>query len=352
MTINDVTPMIDGISDKPRDANLAECEYYLRWLARCRGVVVPVDAKFRPEGIVAGCPAAIVLEMPGYGQSQAVTCELLDDAGEVIKTMILPPKANGSLPMDKAQAKAWTGLTTVRKVRGKAAAAPVVETPAPIAETVPVAAPTVETVAPASPDVAAVVAALEARIAALEAGRTVSALPAAANDVDVPARRTAREEAAIRRAWAMRCAMRERADLDRRALEATNGAYRGLLDQYAEARAIADSVKNDRDALDVMLTAARAQISAADRANATLRQQVRDTGRRADRLVTIATAKRRAAAGDRAALLRVQSDLAGAQAETRAVQRRFATLKDAVASSPAAAAVVTRKMPVNALAEG
>lgn len=334
MNLYDATPMIDGLTDKARDANRIEIETYLRWVARSRGIMLPPNAKFDALGVAAmvdGKPV-LLLAMPGYGQSQAVTCELLDDAGAVVKTMTLPPKANGSLPMDKAQVKTWTGLTTPRKARTKAAAAPMVETPAPIAETAPVAAPTVEpvAVAPASPDVAAVVAALEARIAALEAGRTVSALPAAANDVDAPARRTAREEAAIRRAWAMRCAMRERADLDRRALMAT---------------------KDDRDALDVMLTAARAQIAAADRANGTLRQQVRDTSRRADRLVTIATAKRRAAAGDRAALLRVQSDLAGAQAETRAMQRRYSTLKDAVASSPAAAAVVTRKMPTNALTE-
>ncbi|WP_334656709.1 hypothetical protein [Sphingomonas panaciterrae] len=49
------------------------------------------------------------------------------------------------------------------------------------------------------------------------------------------ARRSDAERRAILRAWRFRREMRERADLDRRALEAANGAYRGALDVLRKA---------------------------------------------------------------------------------------------------------------------
>jgi hypothetical protein len=57
------------------------------------------------------------------------------------------------------------------------------------------------------------------------------------------ARRSDSERRAIVRAWRLRCEMRERADLDRRALEAANGAYRGALDVLRKANEERDAAK-------------------------------------------------------------------------------------------------------------
>jgi hypothetical protein len=122
-TIMDVTPYIDTIDPKARDANTAEREFYLRWLARSRGVYVPADATFTAEGIHERFNGAVILDMPGYGQSQTVTCEILDDGGNVVRTLPLPVDKSGKLPMTAAQAKEWTGITPARKTRAKASPA-------------------------------------------------------------------------------------------------------------------------------------------------------------------------------------------------------------------------------------
>lgn len=264
-------------------------------------------------------------------------------------------------PAVVAAAREALAAAPVRKprvVKARPIATPVVEAvepveiaqeAAPVVISAPISDPVAE--APALPvaaipaDVTALVAALEARIAALETSRGYSAPPAPANDAVAPVRRSERQAAAIRRAWSMRKAMRERADLDGRALFAANGAYRGSLDALQHRTAELVQVRAQLAAAETRADAAERRVSAQDRDAAGLRAELRAAQGRAERLVTIATGKRRAAASDRAALDRVRADLAGAQAETRAVQRRYATIRDALAASPVAAAVVAKRTP-------
>jgi hypothetical protein len=118
-------------SDQPRDARPEEVRQYLLWVA-----------------------------MPGYGQSQTVVCELLDDAGDVVKTMPLPVDRRGKLPMNAAQVQEWTGLERVKKARK-----------APTKRDQPEKAPTEP-----ETDLRAVVAALAAQVALLT--ETLAAQPA------------------------------------------------------------------------------------------------------------------------------------------------------------------------------
>jgi len=246
-TIYDVTPdFTSTTNDRPRAANYDEVEFYLRWLARCRGLIVPTDARFGPQGIFCPSTNAYVVKMPGYGVKDVVTCEILDDAGEVVRTMPLPADKRGKLPMTAAQVKDWSGLKATRKPR--AAAAPVVTAVEP--ETAPQAdtSHTPATVSAAA-DVAAMlelVAELASRVATLER-RPVAA----------PTRqRTEREARAIQRAWNMRKARRERADLDRRALEATSAAYHAQVAAREEAEFYLQCEREDRarDALKATAT--------------------------------------------------------------------------------------------------
>jgi len=324
---------IDGLTDKPRAADQREVDAYLEWLADRRGIMVPASAHYSVSGIWDG--KECILEMPGYGADTTVTLEELDEAGEVVRTSRIGTNAKGQIGLAADAVRKACALPKVTKPRKARAAAPVVEAVA--ADPAPVAA--------IPDDVAALVASLVARIEALETSRGYSAPPAPANDAVTPVRRSERQAAAIRRAWAMRRAMRERADLDARALVAANGAYRSLLDQYATRTAEADQARAQLAAAEARADAAERRVSVQDRDAAALRAQLRTVEARAERLVTIATGKRRAAASDRAALDRVRADLAGAQAETRAVQRRFATLRDALAASPVAAAVVAKRTP-------
>jgi hypothetical protein len=353
-TIWNVHTGVETLTDKPRAADQAELDFYLCWLARSRGIVIPAGSHTGPMGIIHD--NVVILEMPGYGVPDVVTCEILDDAGEVVRTMTLPADKRGKLPMTAAQAKDWTGLETVKKPRKARAAAPVIaETPisAPVsADPTPAA-----TLAPET-DVVALLAARVAALEAVAANRAPVAIPAPANDDTVRPVRSERERAAVIRAWRMRCEMRERADLDRRALLAANGAYRGALDIIAsankevtslalaldDARTALKAEQTDRDALCEERNAARAHAATLDRDNTALRAQLRDATRRADRLVMIATGKRRAAATAEAACARAVADLRGAEAERRAVAARFAKLEAALDASPAAAAVVSRKL--------
>jgi hypothetical protein len=150
-TLFDATPGFTTGTDKPRDCTQHELSVYLVWLALRHGVYVPADAQFQPRGIWSPSDSAYILDMPGYGQSGTVTCEILDDAGNVVRCMPLPVDNRGKLPMTAAQAKDWTGLQTVRKSR-KAAAKPEHAAAAPEAVAVapePVAVP-VEAPAPVS----------------------------------------------------------------------------------------------------------------------------------------------------------------------------------------------------------
>ena len=120
-------------AEKPRAANAKEIRAYLRWLAERDGVTIPAQAEYRPEGIVV--LGDVIVPMPGYGQSQVVICEILDDAGNVVRTMPLPADKRGKLPMTAKQAREWSGLEPVRKSkRKKATPTPVQSDPIPVAE--------------------------------------------------------------------------------------------------------------------------------------------------------------------------------------------------------------------------
>ncbi len=136
---------------KPRVASPDEVRAYLQWLAGRRGVVVPANAIFTEMGIFERTPAngcgERLLEMPRA--STVVTCEILDDAGAVVRTMPLPVDGKGKLPMTAKQVQEWTGLDPVKvrkprqsraqAVTAPSAAAPVEDAPAPAIA--PVAAP-------------------------------------------------------------------------------------------------------------------------------------------------------------------------------------------------------------------
>lgn len=308
---NDPTPQAD---DAARS--------YLQWLAGRRGVEVPDGAIYRLDGIWSGYGkgAALLLAMPGYGASQVVTMETLDETGNVIRSQSVTNAKRGKISLSADQVLAATGLTKGRKPRaakprypldprqalrmtaaemqaycdatraGESRVAAAVEAVAPIevdptAETAAVSDPVAPVLAtdPAAVDVAALVA----RIATLEAAvdqlllYALQAAPPAVEmtatpdrgngDAVAPGRRSDAERRAIVRAWRMRGEMRARADLDRRALEAANGAYRGALDVLRAANGERDAARAkverlEFDAVDLaqQLAAATARADAAE----------------------------------------------------------------------------------------
>jgi hypothetical protein len=165
-----------------------------------------------------------------------VTLEEMDADGRVIRTSRIGTDKKGHIGLKAAAVVKATGLEKVRKPRAlktKPAAAPVAAPaarPDPIIAPIcqPAAAPAVKP-AQAANDDATGGDGLTARIAALEAIVARLARPVVAGKRV----RSEAERRAIIRAWNMRRTMRERADLDRRALFAANGAYRGALDAIA-----------------------------------------------------------------------------------------------------------------------
>lgn len=136
---------------KPRVASPDEVRAYLRWLAGKRGIAIPGNAIFTETGVYErttanGCGERL-LEMPRA--STVVTCDILDDAGTVVRTMPLPVDGKGKLPMTAKQVQEWTGLDPVkvrkpRQSRAQAVTAPSTATPvedAPAPVIAPVAAP-------------------------------------------------------------------------------------------------------------------------------------------------------------------------------------------------------------------
>ncbi|MBX9816055.1 MAG: hypothetical protein K2X76_15260 [Sphingomonas sp.] len=220
--------------------------------------------------------------------------------------------------------------------------------PCPITGT-PVAPENADAISDTAPGVAALwamVQALSERLAVVEAGRAgVMPEPAVVPDgfaapVEAPAPlpadprargvveardarrggRTAGERAAIVRAWQARRQARERADLDRRALLAANGAYQGLLDQFAARGADLAAAQAEIETLRAQLLQAHAQIDrerernriAIDTEEALMRARARG-----DRLA-------RHALGQRTKLARAAIDLRGARAEAGVLRRRLA----------------------------
>jgi hypothetical protein len=246
LNLFDHTQGLPYTAEKPRAADAHEIRAYLEWLAAVRGITIPADARFYTAGIWTGTgeDARCVMDMPGYGVTDTGTMETLDEDGEVIRKVPLATDKKGKLVLTAAQIATACALPKVRKAR-KAAAKPV-ERAEPVSTT---SAPSDDVVA------------LLARVAALESAmRTVglavtTAKPVAANDDAAPPRRTERERAAILRAWRMRREMRERADLDRRALEAANVWARAevarvgeALEQAANARTAATAYKSEMEA--------------------------------------------------------------------------------------------------------
>lgn len=236
MDLFNVHQGIESLSDKPRSATVEERNAYLRWLAQSRGIVLPHDAAFDDKGIDSRSAGGYVLEMPGYGAQAIPTCEVLDEDGNVIRTITLPadPKGKGALPMTAKQVQEWTGLEKVRRRRATKTTAP----------------------APVQPEAAEPV-----KAEPLTPAPSTQELPArygvrfdapaghAANDNLAPRReRSTAERRSIMRAWRMRSEMRARADLDRRALLAANGDNRCLHEALQDAEATTDAMRAERDA--------------------------------------------------------------------------------------------------------
>lgn len=190
----DATPGFIGTpQDRPRDVTEEEEKIYLRWLAHKRGVEVPEDATYSGDGIFDPATKAIILPMPGYdsfGASQTVTCEIMGDDGEVVRTIVLPLDRAGKLPMTKEQVQGWSGLEKVRKRRATAKPAK--------AEPIPVAAPV------SDGDLFGAVSALVDRIASLEstlAGGLAGLAPVALPVEAEPGERASGEALAARDAY-------------------------------------------------------------------------------------------------------------------------------------------------------
>ncbi|PTR08658.1 MULTISPECIES: hypothetical protein [unclassified Novosphingobium] len=264
-------------NDGPRQPHAQEIRAYLDWLAERDGVHVPPGAEYHLAGIWSRAECRYIVAMPGYGQAQVATCEVLDDAGNVVRTMALPQDKRGGIPATAKQVRDWCGLEPVKAKRGKRAAAleavsqdcpptrdeapaqggqdakeapaPTCGTSSPVCAPEPALAPETAVIEPVSnpdklpasidlDDIAARVAALEQTIAALSVARTGTPTADAA-PASTHAKRTPAHERAIRRAWAERKARRaaevEIAQLEVRYARATDAA---ALAQQGEAAAM------------------------------------------------------------------------------------------------------------------
>lgn len=226
MNLFDVHTGCKSLGAKPRNATQNEVRAYLKWIAARQGVTVPANAEYHPAGIWSPSAREYIVEMPGHGQKQIVTCEILDDAGAVVRSMALPQDKKGGIPATAKQVQEWTGLKPVKAKRAKVAdpipvAAPALE---PV-ETQEVLAPTCDkpepaiapTLAPAVDleSIAARIDALESALATLSAisvdDREIATSPVAITEAapfDHLPKRTPAHERAIRRAWAERKARR------------------------------------------------------------------------------------------------------------------------------------------------
>jgi hypothetical protein len=360
--------------EKPRDADREERDAYLLWLAERAGLDTSLDRYFSDQGATFGrClkaglwhviesqrtppeyeTGAFCVVMPGYGRQPHVTCDILNDDGTTARTITLPADAKGKLPFSKDQAREWSGIAKpARRTAARKAVERVSAVPAPVE---PAAAPVTSVAAPVPPvaasrdsdDLVARVEALEATLRRMGLA-IASSTPSAANDDARPARRSAGERAAIMRAWRIRCDARARRDLDTRALEAANGAYRGALDvieaknaaavdleriaSLASARADAaeDAVAEmERRADDEAARAVAAEMRADDLARRLWSAEQRAAGadNRVARMV-------RAAADYRRSARRAGEDVRASRAEARALAGRLATAQRAVAAASA-----------------
>jgi len=320
--------------EKPRQASTDEVRAYCEWLARRDGI--PTDD----------------VVMPGTGALERVTLETLDDDGNVIRSSVIGLNSRLQIGIDKAAVRAVVGkVEKPRKVRTSLRAP---EKPAERVEALPAPVAPVEALKslPEASDEALApkstlpnVLDLLDRIERLEAlvkhsgqigNLRMSPVPAPANDATASAKRTksVSECAAIRRAWAMRQQMRERADLDRRALLQANGGYRILSEALAKAEAA--------------LASTTAQVASGDRALTEMRRQLATLQGRSDRLARVAIDQRRkarhAVAGANVEVDRLRADLGISRASERQTLRKLEVMRDAVASSPAVTRLVEKRM--------
>ena len=89
---------------------------YLRWLAQRRGIALPATAHFTDKGIFAGSAvgAECLIEMPGSSEEyqrsiRTIEVEELDEAGEVIHSSRIGLKPNGALPWDQKKVRGIAG---------------------------------------------------------------------------------------------------------------------------------------------------------------------------------------------------------------------------------------------------
>jgi hypothetical protein len=301
MNLFDVTDCWVGTgpkSDKPRNANNDEVRAYLKWLAKERGVFIPHDADYGPAGIYSNArdPGGRVplVEMPGYGARDVVTVDILNDAGEVIRTSTIGLKPNGALGIDRAAVVAMVALPPRKRGRKAKVATETRQEPqeivsAPVAPVEPVAAPVA---APAGDGdgfssnfrainrLDAEIALLRARLDRVEGVAAHEPAPVE-TQAPLPIVRDTRPARlrVVRRYLAMRQerqAMREKAALDEAALIAGNAFYgrehaawndriAQAETQAADARNAATGYRHEMETLDTENRQLRADIAARPR---------------------------------------------------------------------------------------
>lgn len=254
MNLFDVTRGLPVLcNDKPRSATLEEQRAYLCGLARRRGFdpgehfeingngydaprCIIIGECFAPElrDYKAGtttpplyAEGSVCIPTPGYGRQPVVTMDILDDAGEIVRTIPLPADKRGKLPITAAQLKEYSGLKSVRGKRQVAQPASIVEQSAPSEAIAPVPQP----ITPAG-DIAAILARLEALERAMASSPTV-AIAAPVNDNTQPRERTALERRAVVRAWRMRRELRDARDR-RRSIDAVHRGMDAHIDRLEQ----------------------------------------------------------------------------------------------------------------------
>lgn len=354
----DVHTGCNSLSPKPRNATDDEVRAYLQWIAAKQGVTIPANAAYHPAGI--WCPAAreYIVAMPGHDQTQIVTCEILDDAGNVVRSLPLPQDKRGGIPATAKQIQQWSGLTPVKGKRAKAAAIIDVDMPSPGAPEAK-AAPSPVSDTPEAPEalhaapepnfdalssIADRVAALELAISTLSANKRDTPIGETASQGR--AKRTPAHERAIRRAWAERKARRAArftASLKRDQLDKANRSiayWRGMAEGLQEKcdewealqhrtweEAMGHKMKRRRAVLTArrqwkMRLLARQQNFASEAREREQRELRRRSAERSRRMIAAArqaaTDQRRRAQVAEAGLAKLRKDMADASAPERA----------------------------------
>jgi hypothetical protein len=359
--------------DKPRCATNEEAGAYLRDIAQRAGLPfahdMALESLYGPRGevIIRGAQfgglsdvGAYCVAMPGYSRKpERVTCEILDEAGDVTRTINLPVDAKGKVAMKADEMQAVTGLQRVKRSRGRPAK--VQPAPEPAASAAPAIAAPVMAPAPVAFAGDALPAIL-ARLARVEVACGIAQRP----------KRSDAHAAAIRRAWAMRSTVRQSiaqrqawfdrakdaemrlrdmetardeivADMERTEAARVAAVHRAECD--ASLRAAAEAERDEALALAGAEETARI---GSDRALGTLRRSLAVAGARADRLARVAIGQRRKAvhkvADAEREVERIRADLFMSRAAERQARAKLDAMRQAVASSPMVSKIVERKI--------